>query len=64
MSIYRWASMPVQRRGDCGKALCAALQNELGIALSATYMLALDAQARSSMHSFPAWPGSWKLLVN
>ena len=56
--------MPVQRRGDCGKALCAALQNELGIALGATYMLALDAQARSSMHSFPAWPGSWKLLVN
>ena len=29
--------MPVQRRGDCGKALCSALQNELGIALSATY---------------------------
>ena len=34
--------------------VCAALQNELGEALNATYMLALDAQTRSSMHSFPA----------
>jgi hypothetical protein len=45
---------PCAKKYDCGKALCAALQNDLVKALNATYMLALDAQTRSSMHSFPA----------